>query len=180
VTLADIRGSTLADLELLDRRIPSGGRTSFHRQRFDEQLAGTGIYLIASIENRPVGHLLIRWTGCVADEVRRATSACPELNALGVWPPELQRQGIGSQLIRHAEQLAASRGHLTIGLGVADDNPDAARLYERLGYTTLAARYTDRWSWIDHQGHEHGESQSAVFLVKHIAEAAADWHLNED
>jgi GNAT superfamily N-acetyltransferase len=168
VTPADVRVSTLADLDLLDRHIPSGGRTSFHRQRFDEQLAGPGTYLVAWLADRPVGHLLIRWTGCKADDVRRATGACTELNALGVWPPELQRRGIGRQLIHHAEQLAATRGHLTVGLGVADANPDAARLYERLGYITRVARYTDRWSWIDHEGQEHYESQPASFLIKNI------------
>src|SRR5262245_26448371 len=98
----EIRICERRDLDPLDRCIPSGGRTSFHRRRFAQQQAGAGTYLVGWLDERPVGHLLIRWTGCEAADVRRRADGCPELNALGVWPPELRRRGIGRRLLRHA------------------------------------------------------------------------------
>jgi ribosomal protein S18 acetylase RimI-like enzyme len=52
--------------------------------------------------------------------------------------PELQRRGIGTALIGSAEALAAEHGYDAVQLGVEDRNPDARRLYERLGYRSVA------------------------------------------
>jgi ribosomal protein S18 acetylase RimI-like enzyme len=43
-------------------------------------------------------------------------------------------RGIGTRLIRHAEQVAAAEGFTRIALGVEDANERARALYERLGY----------------------------------------------
>lgn len=87
----------------------------------------------------------MRWGGCAAPEVRAARSGCPEINGLGVRPEDLRSRGIGSALIRAAEDLAGQRGFGAIGLGVGTDNPRAAQLYARLGYRPLID-YVDRWS----------------------------------
>jgi ribosomal protein S18 acetylase RimI-like enzyme len=50
----------------------------------------------------------------------------------------LQRQGIGTSLVRAAEALATERGYGSVELGVEDSNPQARRLYERLGYRSVA------------------------------------------
>ncbi|KDA40543.1 hypothetical protein BMG523Draft_04039 [Frankia sp. BMG5.23] len=132
-----------------------------------------GTYLVAWLAGRPVGHLLIIWTGCDVDEVRRETGGCPELNALGVWPPEQRRHGIGRDLLRHAEMLVAAHGSRTVGLGVAADNPEAARLYRRLGYVVRVQRYVDRWTWVDQDGVEREEAEQTSFLVKSLPAAQA-------
>jgi ribosomal protein S18 acetylase RimI-like enzyme len=49
-----------------------------------------------------------------------------------------QGQGIGTALVRAAEVLAAERGFGIAELGVEDSNPRARRLYERLGYRSVA------------------------------------------
>lgn len=48
--------------------------------------------------------------------------------------PEFQGYGIGSSLLKHAEELAKDQGYSRISLNVDKDNPSAKRLYERLGY----------------------------------------------
>jgi ribosomal protein S18 acetylase RimI-like enzyme len=48
--------------------------------------------------------------------------------------PELQRLGLGTRLIRALEDRVRRRGLDHAWLGVETDNPDAQRLYERLGY----------------------------------------------
>ena len=59
------------------------------------------------------------------------------LEAAAVAIP-LRGQGIGKTLVRAAEALAAERGYRTVELGVEDSNPKARRLYERLGYRSVA------------------------------------------
>jgi ribosomal protein S18 acetylase RimI-like enzyme len=59
------------------------------------------------------------------------------LEAAAVVRP-LQGQGIGTTLVHAAEALAAERGYGTVELGVEDSNPGARRLYERLGYRSVA------------------------------------------
>jgi ribosomal protein S18 acetylase RimI-like enzyme len=47
-------------------------------------------------------------------------------------------RGIGTALMRAAEDWARDRGYDTLELDVADPNGDARRLYERLGYGLVA------------------------------------------
>ena len=44
--------------------------------------------------------------------------------------------GIGTALMRRAEEKARSAGKRTMSLGVVGENEGAIRLYERLGYRT--------------------------------------------
>lgn len=50
--------------------------------------------------------------------------------------PPFQRQGLGSQLVLHLQQLAAAQG-LPMSLHVAINNP-AINLYQRLGFSVCA------------------------------------------
>lgn len=48
--------------------------------------------------------------------------------------PAFRGQGIGVQLMRHAEQYARERGYEVLGLMVATHNEAARRLYEKLDF----------------------------------------------
>jgi ribosomal protein S18 acetylase RimI-like enzyme len=50
--------------------------------------------------------------------------------------PEHRRKGIGSALVRYAEEWAKQRGDRQIGLQVFESNTSAIKLYEALGYQT--------------------------------------------
>jgi GNAT superfamily N-acetyltransferase len=156
-----------ADVALLDRYIGSPGATSFHARRFARQEAGESAYLVAWLDGKPVGHAEVRWRGCADARVRAARPGCPEINALAVWPEALRSRGIGSALIRTAEQLARERGRTAVGLGVADDNPRAAGLYARLGYRPLLD-YVDRYSYEDRDGTIRTCADPCTFLVKDL------------
>jgi GNAT superfamily N-acetyltransferase len=159
------------DIAALDERLPSPAATSFHVQRFARQCAGASTYLVAWLNGRPAGVGEIRWSGCAAPEVRAVLTRCPEINGLHVVD-ELQSRGIGTSLIRRAEQLAAERGAPSIGLGVDDrGNPQAAALYARLGYEPLV-RYLDRWSYTDQAGVDQAIEEPCVFLVKRLGRVA--------
>lgn len=48
--------------------------------------------------------------------------------------PKFQGHGIGTELLRKAEELALQKGYDRISLNVAKDNPSAKKLYNRIGY----------------------------------------------
>jgi len=77
--------------------------------------------------------------------------------------------GVGAALITAAEQLVRSGGHIQACLGVAADNPDAARLYHRLGYRPTGVRDQIAYTWYDEDGAPHNETQDNELLVKRLA-----------
>ncbi|MQY14119.1 Mycothiol acetyltransferase [Streptomyces sp. RB5] len=58
--------------------------------------------------------------------------------------PALQSRGLGTLLIRAAEQRIRDRGLRRAELGVEENNPRARALYERLGYVAYG-RAPDAW-----------------------------------
>ncbi|MBD0673724.1 GNAT family N-acetyltransferase [Streptomyces sp. CBMA156] len=58
--------------------------------------------------------------------------------------PALQSRGLGTLLVRAAEDRILARGLRRAELAVEDDNPRARALYERLGYTAFD-RKPDAW-----------------------------------
>ena len=162
-----IEACRVEDLERLEGVIPYGS-WRFHEQRFARQQQGTSTYLIAWIDEVPVGHAEILWNGCEAAEVRQRYPGCPEINALNVWPERLRSRGIGTALIAEAERRAAARGLDWIGLGVADDNPRAADLYLRLGFGETGCRYVDRYEVVTGAGERRVFSDPCRFLVKNL------------
>ncbi len=84
----------------------------------------------APIPSQPIACL---WLGNAIDQVRGDRHA--HVFLLYVMP-EHRRQGIGSALMRHAEDWARARGDRQIGLQVFQSNQPAYRLYHQLGYKT--------------------------------------------
>lgn len=90
------------------------------REYAAESLAGQ----IVLVEEKPVGVLTLTDWG---EQLH--------LTWLAILP-EWQRQGLGSQLLKHCQQVAATAGQ-SLSLQVLKNNP-AVRLYERFGFTTDA------------------------------------------
>ena len=71
----------------------------------------------------------------------------------GLWSgiqllPGIQRHGIGTAIIEDLKVQATAAG-LLLELDVEQDNPDARKLYERLGFVQVgetAQEYKLRWS----------------------------------
>ncbi|MFB7226282.1 GNAT family N-acetyltransferase [Streptomyces fimicarius] len=168
-----IRPCLPTDLDILERHMPSPGRTRRHADRFDRQEQGLTTFLTAWIDDVPVGTAQILWQGCAAPEVQARFPGCPELNGLGIWPPDRRSRGIGTALIRAAEQRVRDAGHDLIGLGVDDDNHRAAALYLRIGYRETGCRYLDRYAYLDADGVRREVADPARFLVRSLGEAPA-------
>lgn len=159
-----IRECTQHDLAALEAAYPAN-----HEERFLRQRSGDSTYLtLWDDDGTSIGSGEIMWTGAKEPEVRKYIPDCPELNGLTVWPPERHSQGIGTQMIEHAARLIRQRGFARVGLGVGDDNPRAAALYLRLGFTETGVRYLDRWTRTDDAGNHHNFADPCRFLTKDL------------
>jgi len=120
----NIRPATWADLELLVRWNSSVDRVvalTLRRQERSEALV-----LLAVIGPWPVGHLLV-------DFVALQPEGATHFWHMGVHDT-MRNRGVGTALIQVAEREASRRGLRESALEVEKANPDALRLYERLGY----------------------------------------------
>ena len=68
------------------------------------------------------------------------------INTLAVFP-EFQGQGIGTRLLRRAEEKAAQEGLVRCALSVEVENLRAKRLYERTGFCIVR---TFEHPWLEH------------------------------
>jgi GNAT superfamily N-acetyltransferase len=164
--MTQVRACLQSDVPRLEHQIPSPGPNRFHEARFQRHQNGLSTFLIAVVNDTPVGCGEILWRGCGAPEV---TERCPELSGLTVQPAR-QSQGIGTAIIRTAEQFVLRRGHHRLGLGVDDENDRAAALYLRLGYQDIGCHYIDRYPYLDEQGALRTAADPCRFLVKTLAD----------
>lgn len=113
------------------------------------------------------GYGVVQWEGPVAPNARAAFPHAIELNHLWVFD-SARGKGAGTALIRAAEQAAAARGHTRVLVGVGEDNPDARRLYERLGYTATGVWDTTTYMFRGDDGSRTQATETDQVLVKHL------------
>jgi GNAT superfamily N-acetyltransferase len=124
------------------------GERHWFTDRLARQQRGGGVLLVAWLEGRPVGEVFLECEPATEPEVRRHLPGVPRLDHLEVVGP-LWGRGIGTALIRAAEDTARQLGHEQIALGVALHNPKARRLYEQLGYADWG-QGTVVGSWVEY------------------------------
>jgi GNAT superfamily N-acetyltransferase len=103
---------------------------------------GGVVLLVAEDGGRPVGSAVLHPAAPDA-AVRAALPDVLVLASLAVEPAE-RRRGHGTALVRAAARAAADDGGTALAVAVADGNPDAARLYLRLGFRETGVRSLDR------------------------------------
>ena len=81
--------------------------------------------------------------------------------------PRFRNQGIGTYLMDFIQGDLRDRGYKFITLNVAKENPDALRLYKRLGYKVIGS-HPGKWSYTDHEGKTHQVNEPAWRMMKRI------------
>jgi len=166
-----IKPAEYSQLGLLEKEFSPDNLSKSHYKRYDVQKRGEGVYLIAWHDHTPVGHFLLRWSGPddarVMKYVDVTHNAFLEAGATGV---AYRRKGIATALIREAELLARAKGCTQIGLEVGStDNPEAKRLYERLGYVDWGrGEFLISWEYIDKHGNRGTESEAVTYMHKRL------------
>lgn len=138
-----------------------------YADRWEGQGLGRWDFLVAWDKDRLVGSAVLRWEGPFNEEVATAFPSQVELGFLQV-EPDCRGQGIGSALLRCAEQRCLERGVARLGMGVAEDNPRALALYERLGYTDTGLRFTDVYTGVGRDGTEQHLVEPGRYLTRDL------------
>nr|WP_042192042.1 GNAT family N-acetyltransferase [Kibdelosporangium sp. MJ126-NF4]CEL20447.1 acetyltransferase [Kibdelosporangium sp. MJ126-NF4]CTQ97672.1 acetyltransferase [Kibdelosporangium sp. MJ126-NF4] len=125
-----IRPATDADLVVL---ISALGDEDFFADRLARQTSDHGVLLTAWEHDTPIGAVYVWLERAEEAEIREHLPGVPLLNHVEVRSGYRNRR-IGTKLVIAAEKLLVERGHTRVALAVRTDNPDAYRLYERLGY----------------------------------------------
>lgn len=97
---------------------------------------GEMIFLVADLNGFPIGQVWV---------VIQAQDGIGLIQALRVLEP-LRNMGIGTRLIRAAEQAMHARGLHMVEIHVTFDNPAAKRLYEKAGYHVIGHKIS-HWSY---------------------------------
>ena len=157
IVMLKIRPVEERDLEPLAREI---GFSRRHIEgRWLERLAGERTMLVAELDGQAAGS--------VSFEERDSFGELLHLFALAVTPAA-QRQGIGMRLIESVEAEAQQRRLAGVYLGVAIDNLDALRLYERLEYRRTGEPYTSRWTWFGQNGEAREIVERCYRMIKRL------------
>ena len=150
-----VRRCEAVDVEPITATEPPGARVA--ERLFARQERGESLFLVAWLDGVPVG------SGEVVLAARR------ELRNLHVIDAYRGR-GIGTAVIRAAEEASVEAGTLSIGVGA--DNPTARRLYERLGYRGTGELTTTTYSYVDTDG-EHEATETDERLEKRLDKASS-------
>jgi ribosomal protein S18 acetylase RimI-like enzyme len=137
------------------------------------QRDGTGEFLIAFLQGVPVGYLAVDWEpeSHSPPSWGKDVANLQDFVVLEAW----RSNGIGTQMVHVAEEMARQRGFRRLSLGVGVDNPRARSLYERLGYRDAGLPpVEDGGSFRLWDGSEHEWRETWRFMVKELSGSSAD------
>ena len=104
-----------------------------HEARLKLQDDGMLLYLIAWIDEMPVGHGMLLWDGPTGTPKQHIETPSPYVEDLWVRS-DIRSRGIGALILVEMTMLAISHGYLSISLSVGVDNRRAISLYERMRF----------------------------------------------
>lgn len=167
----EVTVTTPESLALLDLHLANSGIPEMHRERFDVQARGRGLYLVAWRQGLPVGYVLIHFRHPPHHASYDRYSYCAYVEALDVGARH-RRQGFAQALMSEAERRAQLSGASTIGLSVGVDNAPARALYRKLGYRpTSMPDYRVSWRYNDPMtGDAKEEGEICSFWTKTLTE----------
>lgn len=160
-----IRHGKETDLPALEWEGEYARYRAVYRAAWEDVRRGERSILVAEVDDRIVGQIFIHFTS--PWPVPGTDRPVGYLYAFRVRPAYRGR-GIGRGLLREAERALEDSGAAHAVIAVSLDNPDARRLYERMGYVWLAED-PGVWTYQDDRGLSHTVSEPAHLLVKDLA-----------
>jgi GNAT superfamily N-acetyltransferase len=162
----EIRRASKADLEPL---VDAFGQRMLFTDRIGRTRQNAGELLVAWSGERPVGDVYLWCEALEEPELRAAFPGTPLLNHLEV-AADRRGRGIGTMLIRACEEAARRRAYTRLLLGVTLDNPDAKKLYARLGWHEWpGSPIVSRWTEPDGAGGIREASLTIDVMVKTLS-----------
>lgn len=160
-----VRRLVQADLPALEW----GGEFTHFRRLYSEiyqsAMRGKAILWVADLQGRGViGQLFVQLNSSrpeLADGSARAYIYGFRIQML------FRGFGVGTRMLQTAEADLQRRGFRHVTLNVGQDNPNARRLYERLGYQVVAEE-PGIWSYHDENGQRHEVHEPAWRMEKRL------------
>lgn len=162
VTIRHLRANDLPALEW-------GGEYAHFRRLFQDAyehtLQGRSILWVADFQGQGViGQLFIQLFSGRRELANGSDRAY--IYGFRIQPP-YRNAGLGRRMLTIAEQELRQMGYYFVTLNVSQNNPDAKRLYEKLGYRVIASE-PGKWSYMDHQGVRREVDEPAWRMEKQI------------
>lgn len=151
-TAVEVRDLAEDEVERIESREPDG--QGFVRAMWQLQCEGSSLLLVAWLGSEPVGSGQL--------DLRTIPAELKNLNV----DHRRRGMGIGSAIIRAAEERVAPSASLAVGVGI--DNPRARALYERLGYRGTGRLTTTNYEYVDRAGVRRQASETDELLVKRL------------
>lgn len=154
------------DREAMETLPFSGGMPDKVIRRLELQEMGHMVFLLALIDDRIVGNMLVKWN-CPEDPfLKQRLPQCAEIEDFAV-AGELQGRGIGSHLLAYAEQQTTGHDETRLGLAVGHENVRAKNLYLRRGFK-IVPDSGHRVSWFapNPDGTSRVDSEECVYMMK--------------
>jgi len=134
------------------------------RRAFRDQQAGRRFMLVAVTKDFPIGMVFIQ----LQSNERKVADGATRAYLYSLRVMEMFRgKGVGTQLIREAENTLLDRGFQWTTIAVAKDNHGARRLYERLRYRIFSDD-PGQWNFVDHWGKARHINEPCWLLEKNL------------
>lgn len=160
-----IRRVTEADLAALEWDGEyQKNRLTYARLFEDSKMGNTILWMVETPRGEMVGQafvMLVSGEKDAADGLERAYMFAFRVKR------QFRNQGVGTMLLHFIERDLTRRGFRIVTLNVAKENPDARRLYERLGYRVTGSR-PGKWSFRDDKGKIQRVNEPAWRMEKRI------------
>jgi ribosomal protein S18 acetylase RimI-like enzyme len=162
-----IREAHTGDVPILNRLFPRHPDT--HNQRLLKQAKRDASYLIASVHDKPVGHVLLLWNGVQEAAVQEAVPNCPAIEDLYV-DSAYRSRGIGTKMLDECIKRIKEKGLHQLGASCGVENIKAKQFYHDNGFIDSGTpEYYVEWPYIDKDtGEQKMEGEMCRFLVKHL------------
>jgi GNAT superfamily N-acetyltransferase len=130
------------------------------------------VQLVAWVGDDAVGKAMVVFPGHAEWSESAFRETCPEIRDLAVHE-SWTRRGIGTALVRAAEDEVRASGFARIGLGTGlePSYAPARAMYERLGYREAHGPYVSAARLVDDDGRAIPVAGVCVYLVKTFAPA---------
>ena len=166
--LVDVRPLRRHEIETVAAQLNPARNAATHSARLNLQDNGTVVYLIAWIDDTPVGHGMLLWNGPTGSPKQHIDQLYPYVEDLWVRT-DLRSRGIGARIMAEMVMLAIAHGYKAVSLSVGVDNGRAIDLYKRMGFTpTRTPKFTLSGMVTASDGETHFWSERCQYMLKSL------------
>ncbi len=166
--LVDVRPLRRYEVETVAAQLNPARNAATHRARLNLQDNGTLVYLIAWIDDTPVGHGMLLWNGPTGSPKQHIDQLCPYVEDLWVRT-DLRSRGIGARILAEMTMLAIAHGYRAVSLSVGVENGRAIDLYKRMGFTPMPTpKFTLSGMVTAADGETHFWSERCQYMSKSL------------